>query len=102
MILPAVLSKEPDGCGPNPMRMMGAVPAIYLLIGVGMHEASQFLKERCRALPRRVSQVFQKNEARVAMIVGAVISCAIAGHGVKTYRTYFQEWAAMPELYKAY
>ncbi len=102
MILPAVLSKDPDAWGPNPMRMMGAVPAIYLLIGVGMHEASQFLKKRCRALPRRVSQTFQKNQTRVAIIVGAVISGAIAGHGVKTYRTYFQEWAVQPELYKAY
>ena len=102
MILPAVLSKDPDGWGPNPMRMMGAVPAIYLLIGVGTHEAIQFLKESCRALPQRLNQIFQKNQTSFAIIVGAVISGAIACHGVKTYRTYFHEWAAQPELYKAY
>ncbi len=102
MILPAILSKDPDAWGPNPMRMMGAVPAIYLLIGVGTHEAIQLLKRSFRALPQPVNQVFLKNQTSVAIVVGAVMGGAVLSHAATTYRTYFQEWAFHPDLFRAY
>jgi hypothetical protein len=38
MILPAMLSTDPGVLRPNNLRMIGAAPAIYLLIGAGMWE----------------------------------------------------------------
>ena len=40
MLLPAILSKDHNV--PNTLRMIGATPAIYLLIGVGVWEAVRF------------------------------------------------------------
>ena len=102
LILPAVLSVDLVWLGPNTLRMIGAVPAIYLLTGVGMWEAVQFLRERCRALPWRANRIFQENETRAAIAVGAVVGGLILVQGVITYRTYFQKWAAAPEIYDAY
>ena len=104
LILPAMLSAERGGVGlgPNTLRMIGAVPAIYLLIGVGMWEAFRFLRERCRALPWPANRIFQENETGAAIAVGAVVGGLILVQGVITYRTYFQKWAAAPEIYDAY
>ena len=82
--------------------MIGAAPAIYLLVGVGMFEAFQFFKERCRALPWRASLIFQENNTRAAIAVGAVVIGLILVQGVITYRTYFQKWAAAPEVNEVY
>ena len=43
LILPAMLARDAP---PTLVRMIGAAPAVYLLIGVGMWEAFRFLKER--------------------------------------------------------
>jgi len=102
MILPAILSKDPDAWGPNPMRMMGAVPAVYLLIGVGTHEAIQLLRGSCRALPQRANRISSRKQTVVAFIVGAVIGGVVIVHGERTYRKYFQEWASHPDLFRAY
>ena len=100
LILPATLAL--DNMSPNTMRMIGAAPAIYLLVGVGMWEAFQFLRERCRALPWRASLIFQENNTRAAIAVGAVVIGLILVQGVITYRTYFQKWAAAPEVNELY
>ena len=100
LILPAMLAL--DYSSPNTLRMIGAAPAIYLLVGVGMWEAFQFLKERCRALPWRTSLIFQENNTRAAIAVGAVVIGLILVQGVITYRTYFQKWAAAPEVNEVY
>ena len=100
LILPATLAL--DNLSPNTLRMIGAAPAIYLLVGVGMWEAFQFLRERCRALPWRASLIFQENNTRAAIAVGAVVIGLVLVQGVITYRTYFQKWAAAPEVYEVY
>ena len=100
LILPAALAL--DHISPNTLRMIGAAPAIYLLVGVGMWEAFQFLRERCLALPWRASLIFQENNTRAAIAVGAVVIGLILVQGVITYRTYFHKWAFAPEVAEAY
>ena len=90
LFLPAVLSR--DDTVPHFLRLTGAVPAIYLLVGVGVWEAFRFLKER----------FFRENRIGVAMAVGAVASGLILVQGVTTYRTYFQKWAVAPEVREAH
>ena len=89
LILPAMLSSEG---APNTLRMIGAAPAAYLLIGVGMWEAFRFLKER----------FLRERGTGAALAVGGVVGALILVQGVDTYRAYFQKWAAAPETYEAY
>ncbi len=90
LLLPAVLSR--DEVVPHFLRMIGAAPTVYLLVGVGVWEAFRLLRER----------YFRGSEIKAAIVVAAVISCLVLVQGVLTYRTYFQEWAAAPELGDAY
>ena len=99
LLLPAMLARD---AAPNTLRMIGAVPAIYLLAGVGVWEALRLLKERCHALPWRANQVLQENETWAAIALGAMVSLLILIQGVGAYRIYFQKWAAAPELNEAY
>ena len=99
MLLPAMLARD---AAPHFLRMTGVVPAIYLLVAVGMWEAFRFLQERCRVIPWRANLIFQESETRSAMAVGAVVGGLILVQGVITYRTYFQKWAAAPEVSEAY
>ena len=45
---------------PNTLRMIGAAPAIYLLVAVGVWEVFRFLRER----------VFREDETKAAIAVG--------------------------------
>ena len=90
MLLPAMLAR--GTAVPNTMRLIGATPAIYLLVAVGMWETFRFLRDR----------FFQKNETMAAILVGTVVSGMILVQGVNTYRTYFQKWALEPEVYRAH
>ena len=90
MFLPAMLAR--GSAVPNTMRMIGATPAIYLLVAVGMWEAYRFLRDR----------VFRKSGIQAAIVAGAVVSVLILVQGVITYRTYFQKWAAEPEVFRAH
>ncbi len=101
LILPATLAVEGTPT-PSTVRMIGAMPAIYLLVAVGMWEAFRLLKERYRALPVRAASIFKGNGARAAIAVSAVVGGLILGQGVLTYRVYFEKWAAAPELNDAY
>ena len=85
MMFPAFLAK--DFLAPSSMRILGASPAIYLLVGVGVWEAFRFLRER----------FFRENATRAAIAAGSVISVAILVQGIVTYRTYFHKWAFAPE-----
>ena len=89
LLLPAVLSRD---YVPNTLRMIGAAPAVYLLIGVGMWEAFRFVEER----------FFRERGSGAAFAMGIVVGGLVLVQGVITYRTYFQKWAAAPETYKAY
>ena len=91
LLLPAVLS-EAEGAWPNPHRMNGAAPAVYLLIAVGLWEAFRFLRERH----------FRKSEIRSGIVMGAAVSCLLLVQGINAYRTYFHQWATLPELHRAF
>ena len=89
MILPALLAKH---AAPNTMRMIGAAPAVYLLIGIGIWETYTFLRMR-----------FSRwSSPKVTLAGGICIGALIAIQGVSTYYTYFQQWANAPEVYKAH
>ena len=90
MIVPALLARTPFA--PSTLRMMGAVPAVYLLAGVGVWEAYRFLSKR----------YFHKHELKPAIVVGVVVSALILAQGVGAYRTYFQKWAVEYDLYNIY
>ncbi len=91
MFLPAALFFD-DVPLPNAVRVIGAMPAIYLLAGLGLWETAEFLRKR----------FFRDNEAFFIASVGAVAGCVILVQGVITYFTYFQKWAAIPELNNEY
>ena len=74
------------------MRMIGALPAVYLLIGVGIWEASRFLKKR----------FFPARRIEVAIGMASLIGILTLVQGMNTYRTYFQEWAVARGTCDAY
>ena len=84
MLPPALLVSDKV----DTLRIIGAAPAIYLLIGVGMWEAFDFLRHRLRG----------EFGAKPALAVGAVIGGLILTQGALTYRIIFQKWAANPAI----
>ena len=101
LILPATLAVEGTPT-PNTVRMIGALPAIYLLVAVGLWEAFRLLRARYRALPVRANVIFQESGTRAAIAVSAVVGGLILGQGALTYRVYFTEWATASELNQVY
>lgn len=91
MFLPAALFFDEVPL-PNTVRVIGAMPAVYLLTGLGLWEAAEFLRKRF--LP--------DNEAFFFATIGGVAGCVILVQGAITYFTYFQKWAAVPELNNEY
>ena len=91
MLLPAMLTREITP-PPNTIRMIGAVPAIYLLAAVGLWEAFRFLLDRSRALRWRSHPVFRADDTMAAIVAGVVAGGLVLGQGVITHRTYFQRW----------
>ena len=90
MLLPAVLSR--DIFVANTRRMLGATPAIYLLLGVGVWELFRLLKER----------FFGEHGTRAGIVVGSVFGIAVLTQGIITHRTYFTQWAVAPEVRALY
>lgn len=90
LLLPAMLSR--DGTVPHFLRMNGAAPAIYLLIGASMWEVFDFLKAR----------YFLKNRTRTALAVGSLACSLILVQGVLTYQNYFRKWGSAHESFEAH
>ena len=101
LLLPAMLTKD-AGYGPNTLRMIGATPAIYMLIGVGLWETFRLLRERSRASPWLAKILQGKKEVSAAAAVLLVVCTWVLAQGVITYRTFFHRWAGTPEFYRAY
>ena len=101
MILPAMLAAT-RGQGPNFLRMSGAAPAIFLLIGVGMWEACKYLMLRFAALQWRAKFIFQANDTKAAVAMGALVASSVLYQGVDSYSTFFQKWAGTPAFFRAY
>ena len=101
LILPAMLSRD-VALGPNTLRMIGAAPAVYLLVGVGIWELFRFLREWWSALPGRAKSIFRANETMAAFALGAVLCSSVLMQGVATYRIFFQEWGGTPEFFRTY
>ena len=92
LILPAVLAREITSVPPNTIRMIGAIPAIYLLVAVGIWEAFLFARPR----------VSHMTDARAGAVFASLVGLAILVQGVFTFRDYFHKWASSPEIYSAY
>ncbi len=101
LILPATLAVDGPP-SPNFVRIIGAFPVVYLLVALGLWEAFHLLIMRLPALPEHLSTIFQENQLGAAIAMTVVVGGLILGKGVITYRTYFEEWAAAPELNRAY
>ena len=108
MLLPAMLSRDHNV--PNTLRMIGATPAIYLLIGVGAWETIRFgpqilfgslaansiRKALLMSPPQsssKTSQINVKDRTRVAIAIGLLVGGLILVQGALSYRTYFVKWA---------
>ncbi len=101
LLLPAMLTRD-DGYGPNSLRMIGATPAIYMLIGVGLWETFLLLRERSRVLPWLATILQGKNEVSAAVAVLLVVCTWVLAQGAITHRTFFQKWAGTPEYFRTY
>ena len=96
LLAPAMLARD-VGLGPNTLRMIGAAPAIYLLVGAGMWELYRLLRDRWG-----VTRILGGDGTRVSVALGAVVGGVVLLQGINTYRTYFDEWAVSSEFYLAY
>ena len=102
LFLPAILSADPDGLVPNTVRMIGTVPAVYLLIGVGIWETYRFLHSKCLTIPKLGIPAHLTSGTLAGAAVGAVVGSLILVQGSIAFRTYFGEWASAPQTYRAY
>ena len=97
LLLPAVLAR---GMMPPPsyIRMIGVVPAVYLLIGVGLWEAFRLFRQQGRALPGRANQFFRASETGLALALAVVVVGLVLVQGVNTYNSYFRGGAVNPRF----
>ncbi len=94
LLLPAVLADY----SPHFLRMIGVVPAVYLLVGVGIWEAVRLLLASSSRLQRGRKQIFPDRAFTVPVLAGAAALCLILFQGIVTYRTVYQEWANAPGI----
>ena len=99
LLLPAVLSRDENV--PHFLRMFGATPAIYLLTGVGAWETIRFLRDRLHWKQLKWAPAWRREGTKAVAVVGAVVGLILV-QGMHTYRAYFQEWAAAPDVNLAY
>ena len=104
LIAPALLSTDRSVGyeGPNTLRFIGAAPAVYLIIGLAIWESIGFLKGRFPGLGLRRGFSLRGNRIEPAFLVPAFVVGLVLTQGIFTFRTYFQDWAASPEVFAAY
>ena len=88
LFIPAVLAIEAVDSA-SFLRMIGIVPAVYLLIGAGLWEACRFFSALARALPGRAALLFEKQARGTAVALGVAICAVVVVQGANTYRIYF-------------
>ncbi len=101
MTFPGMLAAT-RGMGPNFLRMSGAAPAVFLLIGVGIWEAFQYLAPRFAALQTRVRFNLPADSTLSVAAAGVLIAATVLFQGVDSYRTFFSKWAGTPAFFRAY
>ncbi len=84
------------------LRMIGLVPAVYLLIGLGLWQACRLLDALARALPPGAAAFYAQRAGGVAIALGIAAGAVVAVQGATTYRIYFQELAAGSSYYRAF
>ncbi len=104
LIAPALLSTDRSVGfeGPNTLRMIGAVPAVYLLIGLGIWETLNLFSTRFRVLGLGENFSHPGSGKRPAIVASAIVGVLVLAQGTVTFRTYFRDWAAAPEVFAAY
>ena len=101
LLLPAVLAR---GMMPPPsfIRMIGVVPAVFLLIGVGLWEAVQLLRKFGGSLRGPANSFLHENGASFAVGLGIVITWLVLVQGRNTFDAYFFEAAANPRFQREF
>ena len=96
LIAPALLSTDRSVGyeGPNTLRMIGAAPVVYLIIGLAIWETSGFLKDRFPGLGLRRGFSIRGNRIEPAFLVPVFVVGLVFTQGIFTFRTYFHDWAA--------
>ena len=89
MLMPAMLARDSV---PNTLRMIGAVPSIYLLAATGAWEIWQVAKK----------QLLRRDAFRMAATIGAMIPGVLLFKGWNTHRIYFHEWAPAYRVLESY
>lgn len=101
LLLPAVLAR---GMMPPPsfIRMIGVVPAVFLLIGVGLWEAIQLLRKFGGSVRRPANSFFHRNGTVFAVGLGIAIAWLVLVQGRNTFDAYFFEAATNPRFQKEF
>ena len=89
LLMPAFLARDSV---PHTLRMIGAIPAIYLLAAAGAWEMLRLVQKH--SPPRAPT--------RVAIAAGILVPVLLLAKGLSTYRLYFQEWAVAPEIHNSF
>ena len=99
LLLPAAGGPEYGFPLPDSLRMIGLVPAAYLLIGVGIWQALQTLYVGMRAATSPALGILRPINPRAAIAAGATIAAGlILVQGVYTWHTYFRLSAPAPAV----
>ncbi len=101
LFIPAVLAIEAVDSA-SFLRLIGIVPAVYLLIGVGLWEAYRLFSAQARALPERAALLYGKYAKSAAIALGVAICAVVVVQGANTYRIYFRELAVGSRYFKAF
>jgi hypothetical protein len=84
MLLPGILAPED---APHHLRLIGAGPAAYVLVAVGMS---------------RIADIKYQIANAKWEIVGVLLGIIFLAIGLVTARDYYVRWAKLPQLYMAY